>query len=78
MSGLGFRREAERLLSREIDDLLLDLRGLALVRNLLAERGATGAEIAAHSDALERRRRRLADLITGRAGHEREVLHDAA
>jgi hypothetical protein len=48
------------------------------VRNLLAEGGATRAEAAAHTDALERRRRRLADLITDRAGHEREVLHDAA
>ena len=55
----------DTVLSREIDDLLLDVRGLALVRELLAERGATRAELEAHADELERRRRRLAMMIKG-------------
>ena len=33
------------VLSRVIDNLLLDLRGLVLVRGLLAERGATQATL---------------------------------
>ena len=33
------------VLTRDVDDLLLDVRGLALVRELLAERGATRAEL---------------------------------
>ena len=37
------------LLGREIDDLLLRLRGLVLVRDLLAQRGATAAEIDEHA-----------------------------
>ena len=53
------------VLTRDVDDLLLDVRGLALVRELLAERGATRAELDAHSDELERRRRRLAAMIKG-------------
>jgi hypothetical protein len=55
------------VLSRELDDLLLDVRGLVLVRELLAERGATSAELAAHTDELDRRRRRLAAMIDGQA-----------
>jgi hypothetical protein len=51
------------LLGREVDDLLLHLRGLVLVRDLLAQRGATHAEIDAHTAELERARHRLAGLI---------------
>jgi hypothetical protein len=57
--------DRESLLAHEIDDLLLRARGLVLVRDLLAERGATRNEIAAHSDELERVRARLADMIRG-------------
>ena len=53
------------VLSPELDDLLLDVRGLVLVRQLLAERGATRAELDAYADELERRRRRLAAMIKG-------------
>jgi hypothetical protein len=53
------------LLDREIDDLLLQARGLELVRDLLVERGATRHEIDAHTEALEDARRRLAELIGG-------------
>jgi hypothetical protein len=48
------------LLSHELDDLLLQARGLVLVRRVLEERGASDAELEAHSSELERVRRRLA------------------
>jgi len=53
------------LLNREIDDMLLHIRGLAVVRDLLAKRGASAAEISAHSRELESVRHRLAELISG-------------
>ena len=53
------------LLGREVDDLLLRLRGLVLVRDLLAERGATAAEVAQHAREADRVRARLAALIGG-------------
>jgi hypothetical protein len=54
---------AAQLLDRQIDDLLLEARGLALVRDLLAERGASAAELEAHTRALERARAELAGRI---------------
>jgi len=57
--------ETKALLDRQIDDLLLDIRGLALVRDLLVKRGATVEEITSHSRALARSRARLAELIRG-------------
>ena len=54
---------AAKLLDRQIDDLLLEARGLALVRDLLAERGASAAELEAHTRALERARAELAGRI---------------
>ena len=56
------------LLGHEIDDLLLRLRGLVLVRELLAERGATAAEIDEHAREADRVRMRLAALIGGQQG----------
>ncbi len=56
--------DRESLLAHEIDDLLLRARGLVLVRDLLADRGATGNEIEAHTVELERMR---LDLIAGGA-----------
>jgi hypothetical protein len=56
------------LLGREIDDLLLRLRGLVLVRDLLAERGATVAEIDEHAREADRVRMQLAALIGGQEG----------
>jgi hypothetical protein len=53
------------LLDTEIDDLLLQARGLMLVRDLLAERGATPHEVDAHTEELERVRLQLAELIGG-------------
>ncbi len=47
---------------REIDDLLLDIKGLVLVREILKQRGATPAELEAHTVELERLKDRLAEL----------------
>ena len=58
--------DSAALVSREIDDLLLHVRGLVLVRPLLADRGASQEELDAHTTELERLRRRLAALISGR------------
>jgi hypothetical protein len=57
--------DTQALLDRRIDDLLLDARGLALVRDMLVARGATSEEIASHSRALADVRARLAELIRG-------------
>ena len=57
--------DRELLLGPEIDGLLLHLRGLVLAQGLLAERGATGAEIDAHAEEADRVRSRLAGLIGG-------------
>jgi len=46
-----------------VDDLLLSLKGLVLVRALLEDRGATAGEIRAHGDEIERLRARLAELV---------------
>jgi hypothetical protein len=54
---------AAGLLDRQIDDLLLEARGLALVRELLAKRGASAAELDEHTRALERVRAELAGRI---------------
>jgi hypothetical protein len=64
------RRDIDRtvLLGREIDDLLLRLRGLVLVRDLLADRGATRSEVDAHTHELERVRRQLMDRLRGGDG----------
>jgi hypothetical protein len=62
----GGPADREVLLGREIDDLLLRLRGLVLVRDLLAQRGATPAEIDEHAREADRVRTRLAALIGGR------------
>ena len=47
------------ILNHEIDDLLLQARGLALVRDLLARRGASDSELDAHTSRLERVRGEL-------------------
>jgi len=65
MTSMLISADTPALLDREIDDLLLQMRGLAVVRDLLAARGASSAEVAAHSSELESVRRRLAGLIGG-------------
>jgi hypothetical protein len=57
--------DRELLLGHEIDDLLLRLRGLVLVRDLLAGRGASPEEVDAHAREAERVRVQLAELIGG-------------
>jgi hypothetical protein len=47
---------------RELDDLLLHIRGLVLVREILRQRGATAAELDAHTAEIERLKDRLAEL----------------
>ena len=48
--------------AREIDDLLLHIRGLVLVREILEQRGASEAELEAHTAELERLKGQLAQL----------------
>ena len=48
---------------REIDDLVLQLKGLVLVRELLASRGAGADDIDVHSVEIERVRERLAGEV---------------
>jgi hypothetical protein len=48
------------LLRRDLDDLVLRLKGLIAVRALLARRGASASELAAHSDEIARVRDELA------------------
>ena len=50
--------QADRL-GREIDDLLLQLRGLVLVRDVLQARNATQQEVDAHAQEADRVRQRL-------------------
>ncbi len=57
------RIDGAEILDRTIDDLLLQARGLVLVREVLAGRGASQAELDAHTQELERVRRRLAKAI---------------
>jgi hypothetical protein len=47
---------------RRTDDLALELKGLVYVRALLESRGASPAEITAHTDAIVRVRAELAEL----------------
>ena len=63
------------LLAPEVDDLLLHVRGLALVRDLLVDRGASHAEIDAHTDELERVR---AQARSDDPGAEESHFPDAA
>jgi hypothetical protein len=53
------------ILDHSIDDLLLQARGLVLVREILAGRGASPDELDAHTRELERVQHRLAEAIAG-------------
>ena len=48
--------------AHEIDDLLLHIRGLVLVREILKQRGASAAELQAHTEELERLKDQLAQV----------------
>jgi hypothetical protein len=47
---------------KEVEDLLLHIRGLVLVREILRQRGATAGELDAHTAELERLKEQLAKL----------------
>jgi hypothetical protein len=49
--------------ARQVDDLVLQLKGLVHVRALLETRGASAAELDAHSDEIARIRAELADRV---------------
>jgi len=57
------RIDGAAILDHTIDELLLQARGLVLVRDLLAQRGASRAELDAHTRELERVRHELAQAI---------------
>jgi hypothetical protein len=48
---------------RELDDLVLSLKGLVHVRALLEARGASDQELDAHTEEIARVRVRLAQLV---------------
>ena len=48
---------------RELDDLVLHLKGLVLVRRLREGRGADAAELRLYDDEIVRARERLARLV---------------
>jgi hypothetical protein len=50
-----------------LDDLVLQLKGLVYVRALLESSGAPAADVSAHSDAIERVRAELAELVAAEA-----------
>jgi hypothetical protein len=50
---------------RELDDLVLHLKGLVLVRKLRERNGAEDAELAMYGEEIERVRERLADVAKG-------------
>jgi hypothetical protein len=48
---------------RELDDLVLHLKGLVLVHRVREERGADDSELAMFREEIDRVRDRLADLV---------------
>ncbi len=55
----------------ELNDLVLQLKGLVLVRELQEKRGAEGEELGMYDDEIERVRDRLAALVREGGGAER-------
>lgn len=51
---------------QQLDDLVLQLKGLVLVSRLRAERGADDGELTMYAVEIERVRDRLAALVRGR------------
>src|SRR5207244_2650768 len=51
------------VLTHELDDLVLHLKGLVHVRALLEDRGASEEELEAHGDEIKRVRSELARLV---------------
>jgi len=64
---------------RELDDLVLNLKGLVLVRALREQRGADDGELDLYSVEIERVRDRLASLVRqGEPGRRRGGLVEAS
>lgn len=55
---------------RELDDLVLELKGLVLVRDLRRQRGAEDDELVLYATEIERVRNRLASLVQTQARGE--------
>jgi hypothetical protein len=55
---------------RELDELVLHLKGLVLVHKVREQRGADDSELAMFRAEIERTRERLANLVAGGALHE--------
>ena len=53
---------------RELDDLVLHLKGLVLVRDLRRQRGAATDELDLYGTEIERVREQLAALVRGATG----------
>jgi hypothetical protein len=47
----------------EVEELLMQIRGLVFVRAILEQRGASASELEAHRRETERLRRRLARVV---------------
>jgi hypothetical protein len=71
-------RRTRAQLNAEIEQLLIEVRGLALVKGLLKRRGVTRAELEAHAAEIERTRSRLAELVGSRGPEPANVLGEAA
>jgi hypothetical protein len=52
-----------RITSEQVDDLVLQLKGLVLVRQIRAERGAEHEELAMYGAEIDHVRKRLASLV---------------
>jgi hypothetical protein len=59
---------------RELDDLVLQLKGLVLVRDLRRQRGAEDDELVLYANEIERVRNRLASLVQTQARGESIVV----
>jgi hypothetical protein len=59
---------------RELDDLVLELKGLVLVRDLRRQRGAQDDELVLYANEIERVRNRLASLVQTQARGESMVV----
>jgi hypothetical protein len=56
--------DGSAVLDHQVDDLLLHARGLVLVREVLAQRGASHHELDAHTRELERVRNELVATLS--------------
>jgi hypothetical protein len=54
--------------THEINDVLTQLKGLVLVRQILETRGVSNEELERHADEIDRVRARLAELVRSSGG----------